>query len=259
VFFDKFKLLCDGRGISPKKAVIEIGLSNSLATKWKKTGATPSGDTLSKIAKYFNISVDSLLPDAVECKKCEFLYSPKYVPDVKAHAERHQRWEKAKKKFGMWNKSQRDKRYEYEQYEKNDSNPFDKRMEAAKNRIFAYFSRSIVGSDFNLSHISFNEYIPYFLFSQKRAFAPDIYKELIKEYGAKSGMKGTYWQCNPIEKKQEGKIIKLSDKVEEPDITFNDFTYALHNETKELTEENKQKLLEMARFFKEQQDKEKNK
>lgn len=52
---------------------------------------------------------------------------------------------------------------------------------------------------------------------------------------------------------------KLSDKVEEPDITFNDFTYALHNETKELTEENKQKLLEMARFFKEQQDKAKNK
>lgn len=46
-------------------------------------------------------------------------------------------------------------------------------------------------------------------------------------------------------------------KVEGPDVTFNDFTYALHNETKELTEENKQKLLEMARFFKEQQDKKK--
>lgn len=53
---------------------------------------------------------------------------------------------------------------------------------------------------------------------------------------------------------------KLSHTTEaEPDITFNDFTYALHNETKELTEENKQKLLEMARFFKQQQDKEKSK
>ena len=50
---------------------------------------------------------------------------------------------------------------------------------------------------------------------------------------------------------------KLPDKVEEPDITFDDFTYALHNETKELTDENRQKLLEMARFFKEQQDKKK--
>lgn len=50
----------------------------------------------------------------------------------------------------------------------------------------------------------------------------------------------------------ESTADKKSDEV-----TFDDFTYALHNETQELTEENKQKLLEMARFFKEQQDKEK--
>jgi transcriptional regulator with XRE-family HTH domain len=41
------------------------------------------------------------------------------------------------------------------------------------------------------------------------------------------------------------------------DITLDDFTYAFLDESKELTEENKQKLLEMARFFKMQQDKEK--
>ena len=41
----------------------------------------------------------------------------------------------------------------------------------------------------------------------------------------------------------------------EAELGFDDFTYALHNETKELTEENKQKLLEMARFFKQQQQK----
>lgn len=35
-----------------------------------------------------------------------------------------------------------------------------------------------------------------------------------------------------------------------PTVTFDDFTYALHNESRELTEENKQKLLEMARLFK---------
>lgn len=38
------------------------------------------------------------------------------------------------------------------------------------------------------------------------------------------------------------------------DITFDDFTYALHNESKELTDENKQKLLEMAKLFKLSQD-----
>lgn len=55
----------------------------------------------------------------------------------------------------------------------------------------------------------------------------------------------------------EGKKIEPSGKAEGQDVTFDDFTYALHDETKELTEENKQKLLEMARFFKEQQDKKK--
>ena len=38
-----------------------MGLSNATATKWKKTGATPSGDTLSKIAVYFDVSIDDLL------------------------------------------------------------------------------------------------------------------------------------------------------------------------------------------------------
>ena len=52
---------------------------------------------------------------------------------------------------------------------------------------------------------------------------------------------------------------KLSPKKDEPDITFDDFTYAFLDESKELTEENKKKLLEMAKFFKEQQEKEKNK
>lgn len=39
------------------------------------------------------------------------------------------------------------------------------------------------------------------------------------------------------------------------EIGFDDFTYAFANETKDLTEEDKQKLLEMARIFKEHQEK----
>lgn len=37
-------------------------------------------------------------------------------------------------------------------------------------------------------------------------------------------------------------------------VEMDDFTYALFNESQELTEENQQKLLEMARFFKSRQD-----
>ena len=61
MFFDIFYDLCQRKGVSCKRAAEEIGLSNSITTKWKKTGATPGGKTLDMIAAYFNVSVDYLL------------------------------------------------------------------------------------------------------------------------------------------------------------------------------------------------------
>lgn len=66
MFFDVFHDLCKKKGVSCKRAAEEIGLSNSITTKWKKTGATPSGDTLAKIATYFGVSIDSLLGSDVK-------------------------------------------------------------------------------------------------------------------------------------------------------------------------------------------------
>ena len=78
MFYDVFKRLCDEKGVSCNRAATEMGLSNATATKWKKTGATPSGDTLSKIAVYFDVSIDDLLGNEEKPaapKDCE--------PDVK--------------------------------------------------------------------------------------------------------------------------------------------------------------------------------
>lgn len=61
MFFDRFKMLCEEKSISCSKAATEIGLSNSIATKWKKTGATPDASTLARIAGYFGVSVDYLI------------------------------------------------------------------------------------------------------------------------------------------------------------------------------------------------------
>ena len=68
MFYDIFKTLCDKKGVSPKRAVLEMGLSNSLATRWKKTGGTPNGETLNRVAEYFDISVDFLLGGEKEQK-----------------------------------------------------------------------------------------------------------------------------------------------------------------------------------------------
>lgn len=61
MFYDLFKKLCDEKNISVSKACIEMGLSRSIAAKWKNTKTNPSADVLPKIAKYFGVSVDYLL------------------------------------------------------------------------------------------------------------------------------------------------------------------------------------------------------
>jgi transcriptional regulator with XRE-family HTH domain len=61
VFYDKFKELCDQRGISCNKAALDMGLSNATPTAWKKRGLTPKADTLAVIASYFGVSVGYLL------------------------------------------------------------------------------------------------------------------------------------------------------------------------------------------------------
>lgn len=66
MFYDRFAELCSGRNISANKAATDIGLSNSTVTKWKKTGAVPQTATLSKIAEYFNVSINYLLGEAEE-------------------------------------------------------------------------------------------------------------------------------------------------------------------------------------------------
>ena len=59
MFFDRFKKLCDERGISVYKACTDIGLNRSAVNKWKN-GGLPNGATVAKFAKYFNVSADYL-------------------------------------------------------------------------------------------------------------------------------------------------------------------------------------------------------
>lgn len=60
VFYDIFNELCKLKGVSDNKACIEIGLSRTAVAKWK-SGGTPNGVSASKIANYFDVSVDYLL------------------------------------------------------------------------------------------------------------------------------------------------------------------------------------------------------
>ena len=64
MFYDCYTALCKARGISRSRAAQEMGLSNSTVTKWKNTGATPSGETLARVSAYFGVPVGELLGEA---------------------------------------------------------------------------------------------------------------------------------------------------------------------------------------------------
>ena len=61
MFYDSYIIWCEKKGVSPTKAALDIGLSCAAPTKRKKSGSTPSGDTMNRLANYFGITVDELL------------------------------------------------------------------------------------------------------------------------------------------------------------------------------------------------------
>lgn len=60
MFYDRFVEMCKIKRMSPAAVARDIGLSNSSTTTWKR-GSIPKGDTLQKLADYFEVSVDYLL------------------------------------------------------------------------------------------------------------------------------------------------------------------------------------------------------
>ena len=65
MFYDRFVALCKEQGIAQSKAVQIIGLNRSAITKWK-TGSTPNGETVKKLADLFGVTADYLLGNEKE-------------------------------------------------------------------------------------------------------------------------------------------------------------------------------------------------
>ena len=61
MFYDIYQNLCNEINKAPSRVAIELGLNKSTVSVWKRKGVTPTGETLQKVADYFNESVDYLL------------------------------------------------------------------------------------------------------------------------------------------------------------------------------------------------------
>ena len=60
-FVDRIEKLLIDTGISKKTMLNDLSLGINTFSNWKNRGTIPSGETLQKIADYFNVSVDYLL------------------------------------------------------------------------------------------------------------------------------------------------------------------------------------------------------
>lgn len=60
-FLERTYKLLDEKGISRNKMLTDLCISKNSFVDWTKRGTVPNGDTLIKIARYLDISVDYLL------------------------------------------------------------------------------------------------------------------------------------------------------------------------------------------------------
>lgn len=61
MFYDTFLNLCNAKKEKPTPVLSKLGISTGSISNWQQNKTVPSGDTLAKIADYFDVSVDYLL------------------------------------------------------------------------------------------------------------------------------------------------------------------------------------------------------
>lgn len=66
-FWNKYKILCGEKGLSPTKAAVNMGFCNSQSTSWAK-GSVPKAASLQKIADYFGVDVEFFYEEEKEDK-----------------------------------------------------------------------------------------------------------------------------------------------------------------------------------------------
>lgn len=61
MFLQRLDELITIRGITKNKLFTDLGINKNAFVAWRERGTIPGGDTLSKIADYFGVSIDYLL------------------------------------------------------------------------------------------------------------------------------------------------------------------------------------------------------
>ena len=61
MFIETLKGLMSEKKVTTNKMLTDLGLGKNSMVNWTKRGTIPNGETLQKLADYFNVSVDYLI------------------------------------------------------------------------------------------------------------------------------------------------------------------------------------------------------
>lgn len=85
MFYENLNTLCKKNSTTVTAVLKELNISTSKGTAWKN-GSVPKGDTLSKLAEYFNVSTDYLLGNTDNLQSVKSDVDPQTAEAIKLFA-----------------------------------------------------------------------------------------------------------------------------------------------------------------------------
>lgn len=196
--YENFEKLLKEHNVTAYRVSKETGVTTATLTSWKQGKYTPKPEKLQKIADYFGVTVDYLMTgnDTTQslytCPDCGLSYVPTEYEDAKYHVKIHEAWKLAVNKFGALycNRSTNENiKAQCRNIRNNADESFEKRYDAEMELFRCFFSDSVSANEYDLNHVSFEEYIAMLLSNPHytKYIAEDVYQKLKEVYGIKHG------------------------------------------------------------------------
>lgn len=170
-------------------------------------------ETISKIAKYFNVHDKFLYNERYydPCPLCGLFFDKNTTSDIKTHERVHAAWKLAVEKFGFcWEPV-------YRNEVKNIASGLISNESSSKEEVYkgcvlliqVYFSRSLAGCGYSLKHIDFEKYCAALLGQEEysKRIPESVFKSLVNEYGTNDLIpSGTYYVIPKTEQAEDERI-----------------------------------------------------
>lgn len=204
--YEIFEMLLKEHGVTAYRVSKETGVTTATLTSWKQGKYTPKPEKLQKIADYFGVTLDYLMTGnetqelLYTCPDCGLSYHANQAEDCNYHTFHHKAWKKAVEKFGelYCNSAINEKIKEENRTIRNNlNNTINDRYNAELKVLRCLYSRSVSATDFNLEHVSFDEYVAMMMNTEKyrNKLGNDLSEKLIAKYGTLPGIENgeTYY------------------------------------------------------------------